>query len=258
MRIVDLSVPIVDNLPVDPPTTLAKIEYEPHTSERSLKSYMNLFPGLEQKDIPDGEAWAMEYVTLSTHIGTHIDAPWHFASTMNHGESAWTIDQMPLDWCIGDGVVVDATDRPDGYIMTPQDFQDYFQKIGYTLKAGDIVLLHTTAQKNWGKKEYLVTGCGVGRDATIWLSQQGVRLVGTDAWSWDAPLSLVAKRYRETHDPSIIWEGHKAGRECIYFQIEKLNNLDQIPKFGFTFCAFPIKIEKAGGGWCRAVAFVDE
>ena len=258
MKIVDLSVPIVDNLPVDPPNVLAKIDYQPHTTERMFKSYMNLFPGLKKEDIPDAEAWAMEYLNISTHIGTHIDAPWHFASTMNNGEPAWTIDQMPLDWCIGDGVVVDVTDKPDGYVMTPQDFQEYFQKIGYTLKEGDIVLVHTTAQKNWGRKEYLTTGCGVGREATLWLSQQGVHMVGTDAWSWDAPLSLVAERYRETNDPSIIWEGHKAGRECIYFQIEKLNNLDTLPKFGFTFCAFPIKIEKAGAGWCRAVAFLKD
>lgn len=256
MKIVDLSVPIVDKLPVDP--SPVSIQYIKHTDDVSLQGYVNCFPGLKKEDIPGGEAWAVEELQIGTHIGTHIDAPWHFASTMNNGEPSWTIDQMPLEWCVGNGVVVDATDKPDGYVMTAADFQEYFEKIGYQLKEGDIVLLHTNAPKAWGKREYLITGCGVGREATLWLSQQGVHLVGTDAWSWDAPLPLVAKKYLETGNIDLIWEGHKAGKECIYFQLEKLNNLETLPKFGFTFCAFPVKIEKASAGWCRAVAFVNE
>jgi kynurenine formamidase len=56
-------------------------------------------------------------------------------------------------------------------------------------------------------------GCGFGRAATLWLTEQGVRVVGTDAWSWDAPFSHSVRRWAATHDPKIIWEGHKAGRE---------------------------------------------
>lgn len=256
MKIIDLSIPIEDGLPSDPPIQIPKIQYCNHKD--TAEQMAGFFKGCTVDDLPEGNGWGIEFLQVCTHSGTHVDAPYHYYPTMNGGEKAWTIDEVPLDWFIGDGVVMDFHDKPDGYKITAKDVEEYFEKIGYTLKEGDIVLVHTTAQKNWGRKEYLTTGCGVGREATLWLSQQGVHMVGTDAWSWDAPLSLVAERYRETNDPSIIWEGHKAGRECIYFQIEKLNNLDTLPKFGFTFCAFPIKIEKAGAGWCRAVAFLKD
>ena len=53
------------------------------------------FPGLTQDDLPDGEGWAVERVELITHNGTHLDAPYHFASTMNNGERAIGIDEVP-------------------------------------------------------------------------------------------------------------------------------------------------------------------
>ena len=87
-----------------------------------------------------------------------MDAPYHYHPTMNHGEPAWTIDQVPLEYCIGDGVVVDFSDKPDGYLCTSKDFQEYFAKINYSLKPGDIVLLHTSAPRNWGSKDYLKSG----------------------------------------------------------------------------------------------------
>ena len=61
---------------------------------------------------------------------------------------------------------------------------------------------------------------------------QGVKIVGTDAWSWDAPFVHTNKVWQETRDPSIIWEGHKAGREIGYFQMEKLHNLEALPSTG--------------------------
>lgn len=258
MKIVDLSVTLVDGLPVDPPGQIPQIEYHSHKDDDMLASFMELFPGLRREDIPGGEAWAVESIRLCTHSGTHMDAPWHFASTTDNGKPAWGIDEAPLEWCIGNGVVVDATDKPDGYVLNVEDFKEYFKKVNYTLKPGDIILLHTNAPTQWGSKKYMFTGCGVGRDATVWLCDQGVHTVGTDAWSWDAPLSLVAKKYVETGDASIIWEGHKAGIERAYLQIEKLANLDTLPVSGFTFCAFPCKIEHASAGWCRAVAIFND
>ena len=61
------------------------------------------FPGLQQDQLPDGEAWAVEMLTLSTHNGTHMDAPWHFhwtqdASLPSGRRPAMTIDEVPLDW----------------------------------------------------------------------------------------------------------------------------------------------------------------
>jgi kynurenine formamidase len=51
-------------------------------------------------------------VRLTTHNGTHLDAPWHFHSTMNHGERAITIDEVPLEWCFQPAVKLDLRDRP--------------------------------------------------------------------------------------------------------------------------------------------------
>ena len=96
-------------------------------------------------------------------------------------------------------------------------------RIGYTLKPLDIVLVNTAAGKAYGQPNFLDTGCGMGREATLFLLKQGIRVTGTNAWSWDAPFSYTAKRFKETGDASIIWEGHKAGREIGYCHMEKLS-----------------------------------
>lgn len=258
MKIIDLSVTIANNLPVDPPRNIPQINYITHEDEASITTMQVYFPGLKKEDLLDGHGWASEGMNIKTHVGTHMDAPYHYHPTMNHGEPAWTIDEVPLEWCIGNGVVVDFSDKPDGYLCTSKDFIEYFKNINYTLQPNDIVLLRTSAHTQWGNEKYLVTGCGVGKEGTLWLCDQGVHTVGTDAWSWDPPLSITAKLFAENHDASIVWEGHKAGAEKAYLQIEKLTNLDKLPKHGFTFVGFPIKIERASAGWIRAVAILNE
>ena len=98
----------------------------------------------------------------------------------------------------------------------------------------------------------------MGRDATLHLLEQGVRLTGTDAWSWDAPFSVTAKRYAETGDASLIWEGHRASMDIGYCHIEKLNNLEALPSKGFTVSCFPFKIKAASAGFTRAVAIIED
>ena len=97
----------------------------------------------------------------------------------------------------------------------------------------------------------------MGRAATLHLLRQGVRVTGTDAWSWDAPFVHTARRYAETGDSDLIWEGHKAGREIGYCHIEKLHNLEALPDKGFVVSCFPVKIARASAGWTRAVAIVE-
>ncbi len=255
MRFVDLSVPIVDGLPVDPPVQIPHIEYTDH--QASVDEMLTFFPGTTKDDLLDGAGWAVEKITLGTHTGTHIDAPYHYHPTMNGGEPAWTIDQVPLAWFYGNGVVLDFSDRPDGYVCTARDLEEKLHAIGYAIQPGDIVLMHTCAAAAWGTPAYLSAGCGFGREATLWLTGQGVRLVGTDAWSWDAPLDSIAEQFRKTGDRSLIWEGHKAGAAQAYCQIEKLCNLDQLPPYGFRVSAFPVKIDRASAGWARVVAMLD-
>lgn len=259
MKILDLSVTIENDVPVDPPHMMPVIEYYSHKQPKSLDTMRKYFPGLRTEDLPDGEGWANETIhQISPHTGTHMDAPWHYHSTMNEGEPSWGIDEVPLEWCIGDGVMVDFSDKPTGYVCTSADFKAYFEKVGYTLKPGDIVLVHTNAAAVYGQKAYLGAGCGIGEEGTCWLFDQGIHTVGTDAWSWDAPLGLIAKHFAETGDPRLIWEGHKAGRHHAYLQMEKLTNLDKLPPYGFQVIALPVKIKHASAGWCRAVAILDE
>lgn len=120
------------------------------------------------------------------------------------------------------------------------------------------MLINTAAGAYYGEESYLQRGCGIGRAATLWLLEQGVRVVGTDAWSWDAPFSFTRERFRETGDAALIWEGHKAGREIAYGQMEKLTNLHLLPDSGFWVSCFPYKIKRASAGFTRAVAIVEE
>jgi kynurenine formamidase len=98
----------------------------------------------------------------------------------------------------------------------------------------------------------------MGREATLYLTSRGVRVTGTDAWSWDAPFIHTARRYAETKDASLIWEGHRAGMEIGYCHIEKLGQLDQLPATGYMIACFPFKIEGASAGFTRAVAIFEE
>lgn len=257
LKIIDLSVTIENNLPVDPPHMMPQITYYSHKTQAGLSAIKRYFPTIADSDLPDGEAWANESIILTPHTGTHMDAPWHYHSTMNNGEPAWTIDQVPLEWCMGNGVMVDFYDKPDGYVCTSRDFIEYLAGVDYKLQSGDIVLVHTRASAVWGTADYLNAGCGVGREGTLWLIEQGVRTVGTDAWSWDAPLVLVSKAFEDSGDPSIIWEGHKAGKDKAYLQMEKLTNLNKLPPYGFKVIALPIKIGGASAGWVRAVAILE-
>ena len=122
---------------------------------------------------------------------------------------------------------LDFRSKPDGYVAQPHDVEAELERIHYTLKPGDIVLVNTRAGEVFGQPEFIHAGCGMGREATLYLTERGVKIVGTDAWSWDAPFSHTARRWAAKRDPKIIWEGHKAGREIPYWQMEKLTNLAQ-------------------------------
>ena len=149
-------------------------------------------------------------------------------------------------------------DREPGTVLGPGDFQAYFEKLGYFPKEGDVCLLRSGAGELYGTVRFLLDHCGVGREGTLWLIDRGVRLMGTDAWTWDIPMPIAAERFREDHDASRLWEGHRAGREKWYMHMEKLTNLDKIPVLGAKVICLPVKIAGASAGWTRAVAIVED
>ena len=254
-RLIDISVAITADIASDPPGMEPKIQYTGH--KESAEDVCRYFPGLTPADLPDQEGWAVERLDISTHNGTHMDAPYHYASTMDEGRRAITIDEVPLEWCLQRAVKLDFRQLPNGYVVSAAEIAAELTRIGHTLQPLDIVVVNTAAGAKYGEPDYVPTGCGMGREATLYLTSRGVRVVGTDAWSWDAPFGATAQRYAESHDARIIWEGHKAGREIGYCQIEKLSNLEQLPATGFMTSCFPVKIAKASGGWTRAVAIID-
>ncbi|HEX8483792.1 cyclase family protein [Sphingomonas sp.] len=256
MRFVDLSIPLSNDVVTDPPPLRPRIAYSDH--REGVAQMLPFFPGLTADDLPDGEAWAVEEVQLSTHAGTHMDAPWHYHSTTDDGaRPAPTIDQAPLDLFLRPGVKLDFRHFADGYVATASDIEAELERIGHALQPLDIVLVNTAAGSAYGGPDYVASGCGVGREGTNYLTERGVQVVGTDAWSWDAPFVHTARAYAQTGNAALVWEGHKAGRERPYYQIEKLHNLESLPAHGFTVACFPVKIERASAGWVRAVALLD-
>lgn len=257
VRLVDLSVSIEADLPSDPPMMIPRIDYVDHA--QGADHMTEVFPGLSKDQLPDGLGWAMEFLTLTTHSGTHLDAPYHYHPTMDNGKKALTIDEIPLEWCFSDGVLLDFRHKADGDRITETDVKNELKSINYRIKPLDIVLIQTGADQKWGTLEYLWAGAGMDRESTLYLTEKGVRVVGIDAWSWDRPLPYLAKEFKETGDPKVIWEAHFSGIEIGYCHMEKLANLSSIGRStGFTVCCFPVKIKGASAGWARPVAIVDD
>lgn len=248
LRVIDLSVSL-DNDSKEPYPP--KITYESH--EEGAVSGARIF-GLETKDFPEEKAWAVETITLTTHTGTHVDAPYHYAET-SEGKRARTIDELPLEWFLGDGVLLNFSDKPNGYELSTEDLKQKLVEIGYILKPFDIVLIRSDADKNYYKENYFQSHVGVSAEATHWLIDQGIKVMGTDGWGWDIPFDIQAKDYINNPRDGVLWAAHFVGKEKEYCQIEKLANLDQLPQpYGFKVSVFPVKIKGASGGWARPVA----
>lgn len=255
-RFVDISVPLEAGIASDPPIMLPEIDYLDH--KMTAGQIASFFPGLRESDLPGGDGWAVEMLRVSSHNGTHLDAPYHHHSTMNNGERAITIDEVPLEWCFAPGVKLDFRHFPDGYLVSAQEIEDELARIGHDLQPLDIVVVNTAAGAKYGAPDYVDSGCGMGREATLYLLERGVRVTGTDAWSWDAPFSHTARKWMDTHDPGIIWEGHRASIDIGYCHMEKLANLDSLPPTGFTISCFPMKLKGGSAGFTRAVAIFEE
>ncbi len=256
-KFVDLSITLENDVITDPPFMRPEITYQTHAD--TVTEAQVFFPGVAANEFPGGEGFAAaEMVKLSTHNGTHLDAPWHFHPTMDGGKPAMTIDEVPLDWCLRPGVKLDFRHLPDGHVVTAKEVEEELKRVNVELQPLDIVLVNTAAGKAVGDPNFVNIGCGMGYEATMYLLEQGVRVTGTDAWSWDAPFSYTAEKVRETGDTSLIWEGHKAGMDVGYCHLEKLHNLEVLPASGFTVSCFPHKIKGASAGWTRAVAIFED
>lgn len=249
-RIVDLSLPIMNGGGFRRP---ARITYLDHrTRGRMLSEKLHIDPEL----IGGKDTATEEFAFLNCHTGTHLDAPWH-PTDVSGGNPAMTIDEVPLEWCFGDGVWIDLSWKKPGDGITVTDLQQALHQIRYTLKPMDIVLVKTGAAACYGQPGCQNMHAGMTREATVWLADQGIRVVGIDASGWDRPLEMQWEDLKKEQGANYS-EAHRAAGEKGMCILEWIANLHLLPHYGFMICAFPVKVEKASGGWVRAVAFVKD
>jgi len=251
--LVDLSAPIVATPEGTPPLLAVEVEFDDHAVGAQQIEQML---GVPKELLRDGEGWAVEAFTrLGTHNTTHVDAPWHYNSTIR-GERAQTIDELPLEWFFGPGVVLDFTSKEDGDAVTAAEMEAALERAGHTLGERDIVLVRTGRDAFLEAPDYMIRGPGVTAEATHWLFERGVRVMGIDAWGWDAPLDKQAKEALERDEPGILWAAHQC--DLPYSQIERLTNLGALPPTGFTIACFPLKIKGASAAPARVVALLED
>jgi kynurenine formamidase len=252
VRVVDLSAPIVSTPPDAPPLMRVEIEYADHAvGAQQIEALFGIPPRLLNR----GEGWAIETITsLGTHNSTHVDAPWHYNSVVA-GEPAQTIDELPLEWFFGPGVCLDFTHKGDGDAVARDEIEHALDAAGHRLKPLDIVLVRTGRDAFYDRMDYPSLGCGVTAEATVWLWEQGVRVMGIDGWSWDRPLHLEAKDALARDEAHVFWAAHQC--DVPYCQIERLHNLAALPATGFRVACFPLRIIGASAAPARVVAILD-
>ena len=120
-------------------------------------------------------------IVLGDHVGTHIDSLRHIRETAGGPEA------IPIDYCYGDGVVLDFRHLPLGAGISVEDVKSALTKIEYTLKPLDIVLIHTGAGKLQDSEKYLTDQVGMTGESTEWMLDQGIKVMGIDAITFDPP-----------------------------------------------------------------------
>lgn len=231
-----------------------QIDYRDH--KRMLPVATSLL-GCTKEDFPGENAWANEVITLSSHHGTHMDAPYHYYPTSN-GEPAPTITELPLDMFFGHAVVLDLQHISENELVREDDIKMALAKINYTLQEGDIVCLYYGTDRKLGTPEYWTRFPGMSSEATEYILDFGVRVMGTDAMGFDLPFEQIRENFQRDRDKSKLWEAHRVGARRPYSHIEKLANLGAMPPTGALIACFPVHIYKASAGWCRCVGMVPE
>ena len=207
------------------------------------------FEGVTEK----GYYYSAYRYAAAEHGGTHIDAPVHFAKGRN------SVDQIPLDQLMGQGVVIDVTSQCASnadYLIAIDDFQRWEKQNG-RIPNGAIVLLRTGFGKYYpDRKEYLGTDergaaavaklhfPGLDPNAARWLTEnRSIKAIGLDTASIDYGQSTLFESHRTlfAHDIPVF---------------ENVANLDKLPAKGFQVIALPMKIRGGSGGPLRIVAIV--
>ena len=158
-RVVDLTHPITDGMPVFPGDPAVSFR---HTREGG---------------------YGITELCLGTHVGTHIDAPSHCIA------GAHTLDQIPLDALVGWAEVLDLSGKGAGSEITAADLDVFVNRVG----EGARVLLRTGWAKHFGEPEFFSGFPGLTEGAALWLTYRKVALLGIEQ------PSVHPKRHLEVH-----------------------------------------------------------
>ncbi|MBY0551786.1 MAG: cyclase family protein [Candidatus Obscuribacterales bacterium] len=209
------------------------------------------------EELPAGEGWAEENLSISSHLGTHVDAPWHYGSTCG-GKPARTIDQIELSELYCDAVVLDLSHKKGtGAAITVDDLRAALDRVEYRIKEGDAVLVRTDHDKFALTDPVRYNYPGLVGESATWLADQGATIGGTDATGWDRPFHVMIGEYMQTKNKEKIWDAHYAHREKDFFVVQQLANLDQLPAHGFKVGFFPLRLMGASAAPARVVAFLN-
>jgi kynurenine formamidase len=213
--------------------------------------------GCTREDLPGGEGWGDERMHVSTHLGTHVDAPLHYGTTCE-GEPARSIDQIELDELIVDAVVLDVRDGAEPGRGIPVDLlRSAVQDVG-GIPPGGAALLRTGQERYTVADEGFYHYPGMTRDGTLLLAELGARILGTDALGWDRPFGVMRKAFQETGDPGEIWDGHFAGRDREVVFVQQLADLGSRPAGPVRVGFFPLRLAGCSAAPARVVAFIDD
>jgi kynurenine formamidase len=232
------------------------IEYA-HPAKKGAEEFCK-YLGCSHDDLPDGEGWGEELLTdMSSHCGTHVDAPLHSGSRIM-GLLARTITDIPLEELYRPGIVLDV--RPWVQPMqeiTIEMLDAALAATGTTIKQGDAVLIRTGQERYEMTQPEFYQQPGMSRASTLHLTQQGATILGTDAVGWDLPFGVMAAKFKQTGDKRVLWDGHKAIVEKEAFIVQQMTNLGALPLSGFMVGFFPLKLAQCSAAPARVVAFVD-
>ena len=183
-------------------------------------------------DIKD-DGYNLELLFLSSHTGTHIDAPYHFV------KDGMKIHQIPLDRLIGKAILIKLKKTRNSSI-TKEDII-LFEKKNRVIPNDSSVFFFTEWQKNLKKDNYFTENPGLDKSAADYLVSKKINLVGIDSPSIDLG----------TDDSFIV---HQIFSKNNILIVENLANLNKIPSKEFTFTILPLKLKDATGSPVRAVA----
>lgn len=266
MRIIDLSLPIDEKA-----FEVHKVEIERVSHKAGVEKFNRVIMGktlfgrlkyalgariVRKEDLPDEEFLSLEVVHSPVHVGTHLDYSFHYGSKSENRASK-TAEEIPLEYCFCDGVKLDLTHKKPAETINAADIETALKKINYSLKANDIVLLHTGTDKFYGTPKYFSDYPGIDTSTIDYLLDRGIKIFGVDTMGIDRPYRFMLKEFLEKKEPAYFYPAHFYGRKREFIHIERLTNLEKLPDYGFKVICFPVKIKQTGAAWSRVVALIN-